>query len=40
MAMPDYETITVARDRRGIAAVTLNRPEIRNAMNARLIAAP
>ncbi len=36
--MPDYETIAVSCDPRGIAAVTLNRPEIRNAMNARLIA--
>jgi methylglutaconyl-CoA hydratase len=38
MAMPEYETITVSRDPRGSAAVTLNRPEIRNAMNAILIA--
>ncbi len=36
--MPDYQTIAVSRDPRGIAAVTLDRPEIRNAMNAALIA--
>ncbi len=36
--MPDHQTITVSTDDRGIASVTLNRPEVRNAMNARLIA--
>ena len=36
--MPDHETITVSTDGNGIARVTLNRPEVRNAMNARLIA--
>ncbi len=36
--MPDHETITVSTDGNGIAGVTLNRPEVRNAMNARLIA--
>ena len=36
--MSDYETIAVSKDENGIANVTLNRPEVRNAMNARLIA--
>ncbi len=36
--MSDYETIAVSRDGNGIAGVTLSRPEVRNAMNARLIA--
>ena len=36
--MSDHETITVSTDGNGIASVTLNRPEVRNAMNARLIA--
>ena len=36
--MPDYQTIEVERDARGIVTVTLNRPEVRNAMNAVLIA--
>jgi methylglutaconyl-CoA hydratase len=36
--MADHETITVSTDGRGIAVVTLNRPEVRNAMNARVIA--
>ncbi|MCI5076634.1 crotonase/enoyl-CoA hydratase family protein [Oricola sp.] len=33
-----YETIAVATDPRGIARVTLNRPDKHNAMNARMIA--
>jgi methylglutaconyl-CoA hydratase len=36
--MSDYETIAVSTEVNGIASVTLNRPEVRNAMNARLIA--
>ncbi len=36
--MSDFETIAVAIDGNGIATVTLDRPEVRNAMNARLIA--
>ena len=34
----DYETIAVATDPRGVATVTLQRPEKHNAMNARMIA--
>lgn len=33
-----YETIDVTRDARGVATVTLNRPEKHNAMNAQMIA--
>ncbi|HUF87818.1 MAG TPA: crotonase/enoyl-CoA hydratase family protein [Thermohalobaculum sp.] len=33
-----YETISISRDARGVATLTLNRPEKHNAMNARLIA--
>lgn len=33
-----YETIRVETDERGVARVTLNRPEKHNAMNARMIA--
>ena len=36
--MSEYQTIAVSNDANGIAGVTLNRPEVRNAMNARLIA--
>jgi methylglutaconyl-CoA hydratase len=36
--MPGFQTIAVSRDEHGIAGVTLNRPEVRNAMNAELIA--
>ena len=33
-----YETIEIERDARGVATLTLNRPDKHNAMNARLIA--
>ncbi len=33
-----YETISIDRDSRGVATLTLDRPEKHNAMNARLIA--
>ena len=33
-----FETITVATDARGVATVTLNRPDKHNAMSARMIA--
>lgn len=33
-----FETITVAVDARGVATLTLNRPEIHNAMSAQMIA--
>lgn len=33
-----YETITIETDRRGVARLTLNRPEKHNAMNAQMIA--
>jgi methylglutaconyl-CoA hydratase len=32
-----YETLTVARDARGIARLTLNRPEVHNALGGRLL---
>lgn len=35
--MPDYQTILTARDDAGIATVTLNRPEVRNAMNTTMM---
>jgi methylglutaconyl-CoA hydratase len=35
--MADYATIATAQDARGIATVTLNRPEVRNAMNPAMI---
>ena len=35
--MPSYRTISVERDRRGIATVTLDRPEARNAIDAAMI---
>jgi len=36
--MPDYSTITVATDDRGVATLTLARPERHNSMNAAMIA--
>ncbi|MGB1388004.1 MAG: enoyl-CoA hydratase-related protein, partial [Paracoccaceae bacterium] len=33
-----YETLTLAKDARGIATLTLNRPEKHNAMSARMLA--
>ncbi len=36
--MANQETIELTRDARGIATLTLNRPEVRNAMNATMIA--
>jgi methylglutaconyl-CoA hydratase len=36
--MTDYETIRVARDERGVATLTMDRPEVRNAFDDRLIA--
>lgn len=38
MSSQRFETITVATDTRGVATVTLNRPEKHNAMSARMIA--
>jgi methylglutaconyl-CoA hydratase len=35
--MGRYETIRVERDARGVATVTMDRPEVRNAFDARLI---
>src|SRR5687767_14553132 len=36
--MDRYTTIRVERDDRGVATVTMNRPEVRNAFDERLIA--
>ncbi|MGD9293931.1 MAG: enoyl-CoA hydratase-related protein, partial [Roseobacter sp.] len=38
MASQTFETIAVATDARGVATVTLNRPDKHNAMSARMIA--
>lgn len=35
---PDYETLRVDLDERGVATVTMDRPEVRNAFDERLIA--
>jgi len=35
--MSDYETITLASDQRGVARLTLNQPETRNAMSPQLV---
>lgn len=38
MASGEFDTITLATDARGVATLTLNRPEKHNAMNAAMIA--
>ena len=35
--MNDFETLTVTTDDRGVATITMDRPEVRNAFNDRLI---
>jgi methylglutaconyl-CoA hydratase len=35
--MQDYETLDVSRDERGVVTLTMNRPEVRNAFDERLI---
>src|SRR5690606_31045688 len=35
--MEGYATLSVARDERGVATVTMDRPEVRNAFDATLI---
>ena len=36
--MSEYETISVEIDRRGVAGLTLNRPQAHNAINGQMIA--